>query len=170
MGFLRFGDFELSYITFYALIAVLLVWILWTKTRFGKNIFAIGGNPEAAHVSGVNVPFNLILVYALSGVFCAFGGMLEAGRIGSATNNLGFMYKLDAIAACVVGGVSFAGGVGTVAGVVTGVIIVTVINYGLTCIGVNPYWQYIIKGGIIIFAVALDLLKYARKKQGLTGR
>ena len=163
-GFIHLGSFKLSYITFYAAIAVFLVWILWTKTRFGKNIFAIGGNPEAAKVSGVNVPLNLILVYALSGVFYAFGGMLEAGRIGSATNNLGFMYELDAIAACVVGGVSFAGGVGTVMGVVTGVVIFTVINYGLTYIGINPYWQYIIKGSIIIFAVALDSLKYARKK------
>lgn len=140
------------------------VWVLWNKTRFGKNIFAIGGNPEAAKVSGVNVGLNLLMIYALSGVFYAFGGMLEAGRIGSATNNLGFMYELDAIAACVVGGVSFSGGVGTVIGVVTGVIIFTVINYGLTYIGVNPYWQYIIKGAIIIFAVALDSLKYARKK------
>ncbi|WP_312830289.1 galactose/methyl galactoside ABC transporter permease MglC, partial [Pantoea anthophila] len=163
-GFLRFGDFKLSFITFYAVIAIVFVWVLWNKTRFGKNIFAIGGNPEAAKVSGVNVPLNLILIYALSGVFYAFGGMLEAGRIGSATNNLGFMYELDAIAACVVGGVSFAGGVGSVAGVVTGVLIFTVINYGLTYIGVNPYWQYIIKGGIIIFAVALDSLKYSRKK------
>ena len=163
-GFLRFGDFKLSFITFYAVIAIIFVWVLWNKTRFGKNIFAIGGNPEAAKVSGVNVPLNLIMIYALSGVFYAFGGMLEAGRIGSATNNLGFMYELDAIAACVVGGVSFAGGVGSVAGVVTGVLIFTVINYGLTYIGVNPYWQYIIKGGIIIFAVALDSLKYSRKK------
>ena len=104
------------------------VWILWNKTRFGKNIFAIGGNPEAAKVSGVNVALNLLMIYALSGVFYAFGGLLEAGRIGSATNNLGFMYELDAIAACVVGGVSFSGGVGTVFGVVTGVIIFTVIN------------------------------------------
>ena len=158
------GSFRLSYITFYALIAVAFVWVLWNKTRFGKNIFAIGGNPEAAKVSGVNVALNLLVIYALSGVFYAFGGLLEAGRIGSATNNLGFMYELDAIAACVVGGVSFSGGVGTVLGVVTGVIIFTVINYGLTYIGVNPYWQYIIKGAIIIFAVALDSLKYARKK------
>ncbi|MFZ4832635.1 galactose/methyl galactoside ABC transporter permease MglC [Rouxiella sp. Mn2063] len=163
-GFIHLGGLKLSYITFYALIAIVFVWILWNKTRFGKNIFAIGGNPEAAKVSGVNVPLNLIMIYALSGVFYAFGGMLEAGRIGSATNNLGFMYELDAIAACVVGGVSFAGGVGSVAGVVTGVLIFTVINYGLTYIGVNPYWQYIIKGGIIIFAVALDSLKYAKKK------
>ena len=158
------SGFDSGFSTFYALIAVAFVWVLWNKTRFGKNIFAIGGNPEAAKVSGVNVGLNLLMIYALSGVFYAFGGMLEAGRIGSATNNLGFMYELDAIAACVVGGVSFSGGVGTVIGVVTGVIIFTVINYGLTYIGVNPYWQYIIKGAIIIFAVALDSLKYARKK------
>ena len=111
-GFVALGSFRLSYITFYALIAVAFVWVLWNKTRFGKNIFAMGGNPEAAKVSGVNVGLNLLMIYALSGVFYAFGGMLEAGRIGSATNNLGFMYELDAIAACVVGGVSFSGGVG----------------------------------------------------------
>jgi len=163
-GFLRFGDFKLSYLTFYAAAAIVVVWIIWNKTVFGKNIFAIGGNPEAAKVSGVNVPMTLLKIYALSGVFYAFGGMLEAGRIGSATNNLGFMYELDAIAACVVGGVSFAGGVGRVLGVVTGVLIFTIINYGMTYIGVSPYWQYIIKGSIIIFAVALDSMKYADKK------
>ncbi|MGQ0285711.1 galactose/methyl galactoside ABC transporter permease MglC [Pasteurellaceae bacterium 22721_9_1] len=163
-GFFRVGSFNLSYITIYAAIASIIVWIMWNKTRFGKNIFAIGGNPEAARVSGVNVARNLVVIYMIAGMFYGFGGMLEAGRIGSATNNLGFMYELDAIAACVVGGVSFAGGVGTVIGVVTGVLIFTVINYGLTYIGVNPYWQYIIKGSIIIFAVAIDSLKYAKKK------
>ncbi len=163
-GFFRFGDFRLSYITIYAIIATIFMWILWNKTRFGKNVFAIGGNPEAAKVSGVNVARNLMMIYMISGIFYAFGGMLEAGRIGSATNNLGFMYEMVAIAAGVVGGVSFAGGVGTIIGVVTGVLIFTVINYGLTYIGVNPYWQYIIKGSIIIVAVAIDSLKYAKKK------
>lgn len=163
-GFIRIGDFRLSYITFYAAIATVFSWIMWNKTVFGKNIFAIGGNPEAAKVSGVNVPMTLLKVYALSGVFYAFAGMLEAGRVGSATNNLGFMYELDAIAACVVGGVSFAGGVGRISGVVTGVLIFTLINYGMTYIGVSPYWQYVIKGAIIIFAVALDSMKYAEKK------
>ena len=163
-GFFGLGSFKLSYITIYAAICAFLVWVMWNKTRFGKNIFAIGGNPEAAKVSGVNVARNLVVIYMIAGMFYAFGGMLEAGRIGSATNNLGFMYELDAIAACVVGGVSFAGGVGTVIGVITGVIIFTVINYGLTYIGVNPYWQYIIKGSIIILAVAIDSLKYAKKK------
>ncbi len=97
-------------------------------------------------------------------MFYAFAGLLEAGRVGSATNNLGNMYELDAIAACVVGGVSFSGGVGSVPGVVTGVLIFTIINYGLTYTGVSPYWQFIIKGLIIIVAVALDTLKYKKKK------
>ena len=163
-GFFDIGGFRLSYITIYAIVAIALMWVIWNKTRFGKNLFAIGGNPEAARVSGVNVTLNLLGVYTLSGVFYAFGGMLEAGRIGSATNNLGFMYEMDAIAACVIGGVSFSGGVGSVIGVVVGVVIFTLINYGLSYIGVNPYWQYIIKGAIIIMAVAIDSLKHAKKK------
>ena len=163
-GFFDIGGFRLSYITIYAIVAIALMWVIWNKTRFGKNLFAIGGNPEAARVSGVNVTLNLIGIYTLSGVFYAFGGLLEAGRIGSATNNLGFMYEMDAIAACVIGGVSFSGGVGTVFGVVVGVVIFTLINYGLSYIGVNPYWQYIIKGSIIVVAVAIDSLKHAKKK------
>ena len=163
-GFFDIGGFRLSYITIYAIVAIALMWVIWNKTRFGKNLFAIGGNPEAARGSGVNVTLNLIGIYTLSGVFYAFGGLLEAGRIGSATNNLGFMYEMDAIAACVIGGVSFSGGVGTVFGVVVGVVIFTLINYGLSYIGVNPYWQYIIKGSIIVLAVAIDSLKHAKKK------
>ena len=163
-GFFDIGGFRLSYITIYAIVVIALMWVIWNKTRFGKNLFAIGGNPEAARVSGVNVTLNLIGIYTLSGVFYAFGGLLEAGRIGSATNNLGFMYEMDAIAACVIGGVSFSGGVGTVFGVVVGVVIFTLINYGLSYIGVNPYWQYIIKGSIIVLAVAIDSLKHAKKK------
>ena len=163
-GFFDIGGFRLSYITIYAIVAIALMWVIWNKTRFGKNLFAIGGNPEAARVSGVNVTLNLIGIYTLSGVFYAFGGLLEAGRIASATNNLGFMYEMDAIAPCVIGGVSFSGGVGTVFGVVVGVVIFTLINYGLSYIGVNPYWQYIIKGSIIVLAVAIDSLKHAKKK------
>ena len=140
------------------------MWILWNKTVFGQNLFAVGGNPEAARGSGVNVAKTILLVYMLSGVMYAIGGFLEAARIGSATNNLGFMYEMDAIAACVVGGVSFSGGVGKISGVVAGVIIFTLINYGLTYIGISPYWQYIIKGIIIITAVAIDVLKYRKNK------
>lgn len=162
-GFINIAGFRLPYLIIYAAVCAIIMWVLWNKTKFGKNLFAVGGNPEAARVSGVNVALTLITVYALSGVFYAFGGFLEAGRIGSATNNLGFMYEMDAIAACVIGGVSFYGGVGRISGVITGVIILTVINYGLTYVGVSPYWQYIIKGAIIIVAVAFDSMKYSKK-------
>ncbi|MDR3259359.1 MAG: galactose/methyl galactoside ABC transporter permease MglC [Fusobacteriaceae bacterium] len=163
-GSFNIGSFNLPYLIVYASIAAIIMWVLWNKTQFGKDLFAVGGNPEAANVSGVNVLLTFIKVYALSGMFYAFGGFLEAGRIGSATNNLGNMYEMDAIAACVIGGVSFYGGVGKISGVITGVLSLTVINYGLTYVGVNPYWQYIIKGIIIVVAVAFDSLKYSKKK------
>lgn len=163
-GSFKIGGFALPYLVIYAAIITLLIWILWNKTAFGKNIYAVGGNPEAAVVSGVNKAKTIIIVFVLAGILYGFAGSLEAARVGSATNNTGNMYELDAIAACVVGGVSFSGGVGTVAGVVTGVLIFQVINYGLAFIGVNPYLQYIIKGLIIITAVAIDTRKYIKKK------
>ncbi|SHJ93884.1 monosaccharide ABC transporter membrane protein, CUT2 family, partial [Geosporobacter subterraneus DSM 17957] len=163
-GSINIGGFMLPYLVIYAAIVTGLIWILWNKTRLGKNIYAIGGNPEAAAVSGVNIVRNILLIYMIAGALYGFAGALEAARVGSATNNTGNMYELDAIAACVVGGVSFSGGIGTVAGVVTGVLIFQVINYGLAFIGVNPYLQYIIKGLIIITAVAIDTRKYIKKK------
>jgi len=163
-GSVNIFGFMLPYLVIYATIVTILIWVLWNKTRLGKNIFAIGGNPEAAAVSGVNIARNLLLIYMIAGILYGFAGSLEAARIGTATNNTGDMYELDAIAACVVGGVSFSGGVGTVSGVVTGVLIFQVINYGLAFIGVNPYLQFIIKGLIIIIAVAIDTRKYIKKK------
>src|SRR5579875_556987 len=158
------GNYEIPYLIFYAIIFTIFIWILWNKTQFGKNMYAIGGNPEAAKVSGVNVTKYLILIYTLAGVLYGFSGTLEAGRVGSATNNTGNMYELDAIAACVVGGVSLSGGIGTVPGVITGVLIFQIINYGLAFLGVSPYIQYIVKGAIIVIAVAFDMRKHAKKK------
>ena len=157
------GTFMIPYLICYAIVVTVIIWILWNKTRFGKNMYALGGNPEAATVSGVNVVKYLFLIYILAGVLYGFAGALEAGRVGSATNNTGNMYELDAIAACVVGGVSTWGGIGTVPGIITGVLIFTVINYGLAFIGVSPYYQYIVKGVIIIGAVALDIRKYIKR-------
>ncbi len=156
--------FKIPYLIIYATIVTIVIWFLWNKTRFGKNIYAIGGNKEAALVSGVNVTKYTILIYTVAGMLYGLGGSLEAARIGSATNNTGNMYELDAISACIVGGLSFNGGVGTVSGVVTGVLIFQVIAYGLSFIGVNPYMQFIIKGLIIISAVALDSRKHNKKK------
>ncbi len=147
-----------------ALVVCFLVWFLQNKTVFGKNVYAIGGNREAAKVSGINVPLTVIIIFALAAALIGMAGVLEAARTGGATNNYGVGYELDAIAACVVGGVSSSGGVGTVGGVVSGVFIFQVINYGLTFINVDPYWQQIIKGIIIASAVALDIRKYMNKK------
>lgn len=163
-GSLKLGGITIPYLVIYAAIAVTIMWFLWNKTRFGKNLFAVGGNSEAAAVSGVNVGRMLIMVYILAGLFYGLGGSLEAARIGSATNNTGNGYELDAIAACIVGGLSFSGGIGSIAGIVTGVLIFQVIAYGLAFVGVNAYIQYIIKGLIIIIAVAIDNRKYIKRK------
>ena len=163
-GAIGSGRYSIPYIVIIAVIVAALVWVLYNKTTLGKNMYAIGGNLEAAKVSGINVTANLIFIYALAASLYAFGGVLEAARTGGATNNYGVNYELDAIAACVVGGVSTTGGVGTVPGILAGVLIFGVINYGLTFIGVNPYWQQIIKGLIIVVAVAFDIAKYYRRK------
>ncbi len=142
-----------------AIITTIVVYILWNHTKFGKNMYAIGGNPEAAHVSGVNIVVYTVLVYMLAGALYGLAGALEAARITSVTSSAGNMYELDAIAAAVVGGVSFSGGIGKVQGVIAGVLIFAVISYGLTYIGITPYVQMIIKGAIIILAVAIDAQK-----------
>lgn len=158
------GPYSIPHIVIIAIIISFIVWVIFNKTTLGKNMYAIGGNVNAATVSGINVGLNLLILYAIAGALYGLGGVLEAARTGGATNNYGNMYELDAIAACVVGGVSTAGGVGTVPGILAGVLIFGVINYGLTFIGVNPYWQLIIKGLIIVAAVAFDIRKYLTKK------
>lgn len=158
------GPYSVPYIVVIALAVAALVWVVFNKTRLGKNMYAIGGNVQAAAVSGINVKRNLTWIYGIAGALYGLAGVLEAARTGGATNNYGNMYELDAIAACVVGGVSTSGGIGTVPGVLAGVLIFGVINYGLTFIGISPYWQLIIKGLIIVAAVAFDIRKYVQKK------
>lgn len=146
-----------------ALVFVILVWFILNKTVFGKNVYAIGGNREAAIVSGINVPLTIIGIFIFASALYGVGGVLEAARTAGATNNYGLGYELDAIAACVVGGVSLNGGVGKVSGIIIGVLIFTVIQYGLQFIGVSAMWQQVIKGIIIAVAVAIDMSKYRRK-------
>ena len=105
-----------------------------------------------------------MIIFIISGILYGIAGFLEAARAGSTTTSTGFNYELDAISACVVGGVSFTGGVGTIPGVLIGTVLLQVINYGLNFIGVNAYWQFIIRGLIIIVAVSLDVRKYLAKK------
>ena len=163
-GSMDLGFMTIPYIVIIAAVISFTMWIVYNKTVLGKNMFAIGGNAQAAVVSGINVAATLIAIYVIAGALYGVGGILEAARTGGATNNYGNMYELDAIAAAVVGGVSITGGVGTVPGIIAGVLIFTVINYGLTFVGMGPYWQLIIKGLIIVVAVAVDVRKYLARK------
>ncbi len=163
-GSFDLGFMHLPYLVIYLFICAAVMWVVWNKTTLGKNMFAIGGNPEAAAVSGVNVVRNIFGVYLVAGVLYGIAAFLEAGRVQSVTTSTGLNYDLDAISGCVIGGVSFTGGVGTIPGVLIGVIILQVINYSLYYLEVNAYLQYIIKGLIIIMAVAIDVRKYINKK------
>ncbi|UJF16319.1 galactose/methyl galactoside ABC transporter permease MglC [Jeotgalibaca sp. MA1X17-3] len=146
-----------------AILFIILIWFILNKTVFGKNVYAIGGNRDAAIVSGVNVFGTIMGIFVLASIMYGVAGVLEAARTAGATNNYGNGYELDAIAACVVGGVSLNGGVGKVSGIVSGVLIFTVIQYGLQFIAISPMWQQVIKGLIIAIAVAIDLMKYRKK-------
>ena len=163
-GSLDLGFMTIPYIVIIAAVISLIMYVVYNKTILGKNMFAIGGNPQAAVVSGINVAVTLVIIYVIAGALYGVGGILEAARTGGATNNYGNMYELDAIAASVVGGVSITGGIGTVPGIIAGVLIFTVINYGLTFVGMGPYWQLIIKGLIIVVAVAFDVRKPMARK------
>lgn len=163
-GSFNIFGFQLPYLICYFAIAAIVMWVIWNKTTLGKNMFAMGGNMEAAAVSGVNITKNIMMIYLVAGVLYGIAAFLEAGRIQSVNTGTGLNYDLDAISGCVIGGVSFSGGVGTIPGVIIGVVILQVINYSLNFLGVNPYLQYIIKGVIIILAVSIDVRKYLAKK------
>ncbi len=148
----------------FALILVVIMWFVWNKTRFGKNMFAVGSNMEAAKVSGVNVFMTTVLVHTLAGALYGFAGFVEAARLGSVTAATGLNNECDAIAACVIGGVSFVGGTGNIGGIVVGVFVLRIIFVALNMLGINPNLQYIIKGAIILAACSLDMRKYLVKK------
>jgi len=140
----------------------LLSWFVLTRTRFGRYVYAVGGNPRAAKNSGINVVRVRFAVYVVSGGLAGIAGMLLAARTGSAVTQAGIGYELDAIAAAVIGGVSLSGGVGRVTGALIGALIMGVMNNGLDLMGVQSYYQQVLKGMLIVGAVMLD----QRGKQG----
>ena len=159
----RIGKFPT--IILWAVVAVIVVWFIWNKTTFGKNLYAVGGNPEAAAVSGISVFKVTMGAFILAGILYGCGSWLECNRmIGSGSAAYGQGWDMDAIAACVVGGVSFTGGIGKISGVVTGVLIFTSLTYSLTILGIDTNLQFIFEGIIILAAVTLDCLKYVQKK------
>lgn len=164
LPFARIGGTPIPNYVWIALLLVGVMWFIWNKTTFGKNMFALGSNEEAARVSGVNVMLTTILVFALAGAMYSVTGFIEGARIGSNTANTGLNYELDAIAACVIGGVSFVGGIGRIRGVVIGVFMLRIIFVGLNMMHIDQNLFYVVKGGIILFACALDMRKYLAKK------
>ncbi len=152
-------------IILWAAAAVIVVWFIWNKTTFGKNLYAVGGNPEAASVSGISVFKVTVGAFIMAGVLYGFGSWLECIRmIGSGSAAYGQGWEMDAIAACVVGGISFTGGIGKISGVVVGVFIFTALTYSLTTLGIDTNLQFVFSGIIILVAVMLDCLKYVQKK------
>lgn len=148
----------------YSVIITVIMWFIWNKTTFGKNMFAVGSNEEAANVSGVNVFRTIVLVFVLAGVMYGITGFIEGARIASCSANTGLNYESDAIAACVIGGVSFVGGTGKISGIVTGVFLLQIIFVGLNFLSVSANLLYIIKGLIILVACAIDMRKYLARK------
>lgn len=146
-----------------AVIAIIAAWFVWNKTIFGKNMYAVGGNSEAASVSGISVFKVTLGVFIMAAIFYGVGAFFEAFRANASAGN-GQGFELDAIAACVVGGISFNGGIGKISGAVIGVIIFTGMTYCLTFLGIDTNWQFVFKGLILISAVALDSVKYLKRK------
>lgn len=160
----RLGNTAIPWYVLYAVLLTALMWFIWNKTTFGKNMFAVGSNAEAAKVSGVNVFWTTVLVHTLAGAMYGYSGFIEGVRSGSVAANTGLNAECDAIAACVIGGVSFVGGTGKISGIVLGVFVLRIIFVALTMLGVDSSSLYIIKGAIILCACALDMRKYLVKK------
>ena len=160
-----FGDFKgfSGYILF-ALFFGVLFWFLYNKTTHGKYMYAIGGNENAAEVSGVNVRKSLTTIYMIAGMMYAFAGFLMTGKSGGASASMGVSYELEAIAGCTIGGVSTTGGIGTVGGILVGVLVFELLKIIMQFIGVDPNYNYIVQGLVVITAVAMDIRKYVAKK------
>ena len=149
----------------YALAAIAIVWFIWNKTKFGKNMYAVGGNPEAAAVSGINVAKVTILVFVMAGILYGLGGFFQATVTGSSSSSFGQGWELEAIAACVIGGISFTGGIGKISGAAIGCLLFEILKYYLRGVfGGSADISNIFIGIIILVAVTFDSIKYLKKK------
>ncbi|WP_425493244.1 ABC transporter permease subunit [Microvirga zambiensis] len=149
--------FGLPWLVWIAFAVVILSWFILRRTVLGVHIYAVGGNPDAARLTGIKVWAVLLFVYAFSGLAAGLGGVMSAARLFAANGlQLGQSYELDAIAAVILGGTSFVGGIGSIWGTLIGALIIAILSNGLILVGVSDIWQFIIKGLVIIGAVALD--------------
>ena len=158
-GFIGTGAFLGMPMPVWIMLALVAVFVVVTRrTRFGRHIYAVGGNERAARLTGLNVPRIKLAVYTLAGALAGVAGLIVTARLDSAQPNAGLGYELDSIAAVVIGGTSLSGGRGSIWGTVLGCLIIGVLNNGLFLLNVSPFWQQVIKGVVILIAVAIDKL------------
>jgi ribose transport system permease protein len=156
-GYLGTGSLLGMPLPVWVMLALTAVFVVVTqRTRFGRHLYAVGGNERAARLTGLNVARIKLAIYTLAGALAGVAGLIVTARLDSAQPNAGLGYELDSIAAVVIGGTSLSGGRGSVAGTVLGCLIIGVLNNGLFLLNVSPFWQQVIKGGVILLAVALD--------------
>ncbi len=156
--------FKIPFLFWIALVVGLIMWFLYNMTPHGKYMYAIGGNEQAAEVSGVNVKKTKIIIYVMAGVLYALAGFLLGAKAGGTSVNMGQGYELEAIAACTIGGVSVNGGIGRVSGVLIGVLVFELLKSAMQFLGIETNYQYIVQGIVIIVSIALDIRKYIAKK------
>lgn len=141
----------------FVIILAVIFYFLSTKTTFGRHVYAIGGNIEAARLSGINIKRKSMLIFMLSGLLASIAAIVLTSRLASATITAGNMAEMDAIAACVIGGTSLMGGAGTVIGAIIGALVMTSLDNGMSLMGLESFWQYVVKGSILVIAVWLDI-------------
>ena len=154
----------IPYLFLIALAVGIVMWFVYNKMPHGKYMYAIGGNEQAAEVSGVNTKKTKIIIYITAAACYALGGFLVGAKSGGSSVNMGYGWELEAIAACTIGGVSVNGGIGRISGVLIGVLVFEILKTCLQYLGVDTNYQYIAQGIVIVVAIALDIRKYIAKK------
>jgi D-xylose transport system permease protein len=166
LGFvLTLNDYQGVPVPVLVLLIILAVFtIIGNKTTFGRHIYAVGSNMEATRLSGVNVAYVKMMVFALMGLMCAFAGLTTTARLAAGTPSAGFGNELDAIASCFIGGTSMRGGVGSVSGALVGAVIMASLDNGMSMMGIDTFWQQIVKGIILVAAVYMDIVSSGNQR------
>jgi len=165
IGKLRFAGIPFS--VWIMVIAFIIFGFILAKTRFGRSIYAIGGNRDAARLAGLNPPKIITISFVMMGVMCGLGGIVFASRMNSGQPSANVNLEFDAITAVILGGVSFTGGVGSMGGTILGVILIQAFNTGLTMVNVPSFWQYVAKGMLLLFALSSDYLRKQKRERNL---
>ena len=171
LNFAWIGNAYLGPVPWLAVVAFLVIAVVWfilRKTVLGIRIYAVGGNDQAARLTGINVRFIIVFVYGMSGLLSGLAGVMTASRLYSASGLLGDGYELDAIAAVILGGTSINGGSGSVVGTLFGALIIAVLNNGLTLMNVSYFWQLVVRGVVIVVAVLIEALPSPQRRRGVT--